>query len=151
MGLSLRRSARGPSRLPPRTGGTAGTPAGPLSSREWTGRRRSRAATFRLSNARPSTRSRTGRRDLSITSGTRTLVGLEAERLLGELEGGDALLFPSGSGATTALALAMLEPGATVAVADGGYWGTVALLRGELGRWGLEVVSVRPDRLAAQR
>jgi cystathionine gamma-synthase len=68
-------------------------------------------------------------------------VGLEAERLLGELEGGDALLFPSGSGATTALVLAMLEPGATVAVADGGYWGTVALLRGELGRWGLEVVT----------
>jgi cystathionine gamma-synthase len=66
-------------------------------------------------------------------------VGLQAERLLGELEGGDALLFPSGAGATTALALAMLEPGSTVAVAGGGYWGTVALLR-ELGRWGLDVV-----------
>ncbi len=38
-------------------------------------------------------------------------VGAEVERLLGELEGGPALLFPSGSGATTALALAMLEPG----------------------------------------
>jgi cystathionine beta-lyase/cystathionine gamma-synthase len=68
-------------------------------------------------------------------------VGLEAERLLGELEGGHALLFPSGAGATTALVLALLEPGATVAVADGGYWGTVALLLGELGRWGLEVVT----------
>jgi cystathionine gamma-synthase len=66
-------------------------------------------------------------------------VGLEAERLLGELEGGDALLFPSGAGATTALVLAMLGPGARVAVADGGYWGTVGLLRGELGRWGLAV------------
>jgi len=66
-------------------------------------------------------------------------VGLEAERLLGQLEGGEALLFPSGAGATTALALAMLEPGSTVAVAAGGYWGTVALLR-ELGRWGLRVV-----------
>ena len=67
-------------------------------------------------------------------------VGVEAERLLGELDGGHALLFPSGSGATTALILALLEPGATVAVADGGYWGTVALMRGELARWGLNVV-----------
>ncbi len=68
-------------------------------------------------------------------------VGLEAERLLGELEGGEALLFPSGAGATTALILALLQPGATVAVADGGYYGTVGLLRGELGRWGLDVVT----------
>jgi cystathionine gamma-synthase len=28
-----------------------------------------------------------------------------------------------------------------VALADGGYWGTVALLEAELGRWGLEVVA----------
>jgi cystathionine gamma-synthase len=68
-------------------------------------------------------------------------VGLQAERLLGELEGGQALLFPSGAGATTALVLALLAPGATVAVADGGYWGTVGLLAGELGRWGLNVMS----------
>jgi cystathionine gamma-synthase len=67
-------------------------------------------------------------------------VGLEGERVLGELDGGHALLFPSGTGATTALALAMLAPGARLAVADGGYWGTVGLLRGELGRWGLDVV-----------
>jgi cystathionine gamma-synthase len=66
-------------------------------------------------------------------------VGVEAERLLGELEGGPALLFPSGSGATTALALALLAPGAKVAIARGGYWGTVGLLRGELTRWGVEV------------
>ena len=68
-------------------------------------------------------------------------VGLEAERLLSELEGGHALLFPSGMGATTALVLALLEPGATVAVADGGYWGTVGLLRGEFERWGVEMVT----------
>jgi cystathionine gamma-synthase len=68
-------------------------------------------------------------------------VGHEAERLLGELEGGQALLFSSGSGATAALALALLKPGDTVAVADGGYWGTVALLDGELGRWGLQTVA----------
>ena len=67
-------------------------------------------------------------------------VGVEAERVIGELEGGAALLFPSGSAATVALVLALLGPGARIAVADGGYWGTVALLRGELERWGLEVV-----------
>ncbi|MBV8217158.1 MAG: PLP-dependent transferase [Solirubrobacterales bacterium] len=65
-------------------------------------------------------------------------VGVEAERLIGELEGGQALLFSSGSGATTALLLTMLKPGATIAVADGGYYGTVGLMR-ELSRWGLNV------------
>ena len=68
-------------------------------------------------------------------------VGVEAERLLSELEGGTALLFPSGMGATTAVVLAWLGPGATVAVAEGGYYGTVSMLRGEFGRWGLEVVT----------
>jgi cystathionine gamma-synthase len=68
-------------------------------------------------------------------------VGLEAERLIGELEGGTSLLFPSGMGATTALVLGMLEPGARVAVADGGYYGTYGLLSGHLSRWGLQVTS----------
>jgi cystathionine gamma-synthase len=36
--------------------------------------------------------------------------------------------------------LGLLSPAATVAIADGGYFGTVGLLRGELTRWGLEVV-----------
>jgi cystathionine gamma-synthase len=67
-------------------------------------------------------------------------VGLEAERVLGELEGGHALLFSSGMGATTALVLALLGPGARLAVARGGYYGTVRLLADELERWGLEVV-----------
>jgi len=67
-------------------------------------------------------------------------VGAEAERLVGELDGGRALLFPSGAGATVSLMLATLSPGATVAVADGGYFGTVGLLRGELARWGLELI-----------
>src|ERR671911_414683 len=39
--------------------------------------------------------------------------GVEAERKLAELEGGRALLFPSGSGAATALLLAFLESGKT--------------------------------------
>ncbi|MDQ6816018.1 MAG: PLP-dependent transferase [Actinomycetota bacterium] len=68
-------------------------------------------------------------------------VGLEAESVLGELEGGHALLFPSGAGATTALLLAMLRPGASVAVADGGYYGTVGLLRDELSNWGLRMAT----------
>ena len=50
-------------------------------------------------------------------------------------------MFPSGAGATTALVFALLGPGAKIAVADGGYWGTVGLLRGELGRWGIEVIT----------
>lgn len=69
-------------------------------------------------------------------------VGVEAERALSELEGaesGHALLFPSGSAATAALVLALVEPGARIVVADGGYWGTVALLRDHLQRWGIEV------------
>ncbi len=66
-------------------------------------------------------------------------VGVEAERLIGELEGGPALLFPSGAGATTAVALGLLAPGARVAIADGGYYGTVALFRTHLSRWGIEV------------
>jgi cystathionine beta-lyase/cystathionine gamma-synthase len=68
-------------------------------------------------------------------------VGLEAERVLGELEGGHAVLFASGTGAVTSLLLAVLAPGATVAIAEGGYYGTVGLLRQELGRWGLELVT----------
>ncbi|HEV3480341.1 MAG TPA: PLP-dependent transferase [Gaiellaceae bacterium] len=66
-------------------------------------------------------------------------VGAEVERALGELEGGDALLFPSGAGATTALLLTLLEPGKTVALADDAYYGTGVLMR-MLERWGLQVV-----------
>jgi cystathionine gamma-synthase len=65
--------------------------------------------------------------------------GVEAERRLGELEGGHALLFPSGSGATTALLLTFLEPGRTVAVTKDAYYGTPTLMR-MLGRWGLRMV-----------
>jgi cystathionine gamma-synthase len=65
--------------------------------------------------------------------------GVAAERVLGELEGGEALLFPSGSGAITALVLALLEPGQTIALAEGSYYGT-ALLFGALERWGVRFV-----------
>ena len=66
-------------------------------------------------------------------------VGVEVERLLGELEGGEALLFASGMGATTALVLALLAPGNTVALAEDAYYGTGVLLT-ELERWGLRHV-----------
>ncbi len=65
--------------------------------------------------------------------------GAEAERALGELEGGTALLFPSGAGATTALVLSRLAPGDTIALAAGCYFGTGVLFRA-LERWGLGVV-----------
>jgi cystathionine gamma-synthase len=62
-----------------------------------------------------------------------------AEASLGELEGGHALLFPSGAGATTALVLSLLEAGRKVAVAQDAYYGTIGTLAA-LGRWGLEHV-----------
>jgi cystathionine gamma-synthase len=65
--------------------------------------------------------------------------GAAAEQALAELDGGHALLFPSGTAAATAVALALLEPGATIALADGAYYGTGRLF-GTLARWGLEVV-----------
>src|SRR4051812_2195629 len=65
--------------------------------------------------------------------------GVAAEEALGELEGGEALLFPSGSGAITALVLAFCEPGQTIALAEGAYYGT-SLLFGALEKWGLRFV-----------
>jgi cystathionine gamma-synthase len=65
--------------------------------------------------------------------------GADAERRLGELDRGHALLFSSGAGATTALVLAFLWPGNTIALAEGGYYGTGVTFR-ELGRWGLRVI-----------
>lgn len=62
-----------------------------------------------------------------------------AETALGELDGGTALLFPSGAGATTALVLSLLEPGDTIALAAGGYYGTGGTFAA-LARWGLRVV-----------
>ena len=61
-----------------------------------------------------------------------------AEAALGALDGGTALLFPSGAGATTALVLSLLEPGDTIALARGGYYGTGATFAA-LSSWGLGV------------
>jgi cystathionine gamma-synthase len=62
--------------------------------------------------------------------------GVAAERALGELDGGAAVLFASGTAATTAIALALLEPGQTIALAADAYYGTGTTFR-ELERWGL--------------
>jgi cystathionine gamma-synthase len=62
-----------------------------------------------------------------------------AEVALGELDGGTALLFPSGAGATTALALSLLQPGDTIALAAGCYYGTGATFDA-LTRWDLRIV-----------
>ncbi len=63
----------------------------------------------------------------------------EAERQLGELDGGTALLYPSGSGATTGLVLGLLQPGDTIALAEGCYFGT-SVTFDALERWGLRYV-----------
>lgn len=63
----------------------------------------------------------------------------EAEAALGALDGGTALLFPSGTGAATALALSLLRPGDTIALAAGAYFGTGKLFEA-LEPWGLRHV-----------
>src|SRR5437763_5016201 len=65
--------------------------------------------------------------------------GAAAERALGELEGGDALLYGSGTSAVTACVMAFCRPGTTVALAQGAYYGTGVTLR-LFEPWGLEIV-----------
>ncbi len=65
--------------------------------------------------------------------------GVAAETELGRREGGEALLYPSGMGATATVLLAFARPGATVALAEGAYYGTGKLLA-LLGQWGLSYV-----------
>ena len=65
--------------------------------------------------------------------------GVEAEARLGALEGGTALLYPSGAGATSSLVLGLLKPGDTIALAAGAYFGTSVTFRA-LERWGISTV-----------
>ncbi len=65
--------------------------------------------------------------------------GVEAERRLGELDGGHAVLFSSGTGAAISFALAFLSPDDTIALAEGAYFGT-GVGFDELARWGLRHV-----------
>jgi cystathionine gamma-synthase len=65
--------------------------------------------------------------------------GLAAEHALGELEGGQALLFASGMAAATATVLALSAPGKTIALGEGCYYGTTRLFE-LLARWGVRYV-----------
>ncbi len=65
--------------------------------------------------------------------------GAAGEARLGELEGGEALLFASGMSAETAVLLAFARPGTNVALAEGAYFGTSLLLR-SLEPWGVRFV-----------
>ena len=65
--------------------------------------------------------------------------GAAAERALGALEGGEALLFGSGTSAVTACVFAFCRAGMTVALAEGAYYGTGVTLA-QFAPWGLNVV-----------
>jgi cystathionine gamma-synthase len=73
-----------------------------------------------------------------------------AEHALGELDGGEALLFASGSAAVASVILALLEPGKTVALAEGAYYGTGVLFE-ELSRWGLRHVEFDQTQAPPER
>jgi cystathionine gamma-synthase len=64
--------------------------------------------------------------------------GVAGERALGELEGGDALLYASGTSAATGCVFAFCRPGTKVALAEGAYFGTGVTLA-QFAVWGLEV------------
>lgn len=54
--------------------------------------------------------------------------GVACEEALGALDGGHALLYPSGMAAVTTVVLTMLRPGGTIALAEGAYYGHRTLL-----------------------
>lgn len=65
--------------------------------------------------------------------------GVEVEQVLGALDGGEALLYPSGMGAVTGALLTLARPGGTIALAAGSYYGTAALFD-HLTPWGVRYV-----------
>lgn len=65
--------------------------------------------------------------------------GVACEETLGALDGGHALLYPSGMGAVTTVVLTMLRPGGTIALAEGAYYGHRVLFD-HLAPWGVNVV-----------
>ncbi|HXQ87399.1 MAG TPA: PLP-dependent aspartate aminotransferase family protein [Gaiella sp.] len=65
--------------------------------------------------------------------------GTACEEALGALDGGHALLYPSGMGAVTTVVLTMLPPGGTIALAEGAYYGHRVLFD-HLAPWGVNVV-----------
>ena len=65
--------------------------------------------------------------------------GEAVEAELGELDGGSALLFPSGMSAVATVLLTLGRPGGIVALAEGAYYGTGVLFR-LLEPWGVRLV-----------
>jgi cystathionine gamma-synthase len=65
--------------------------------------------------------------------------GEAVEAELGALDGGRALLFPSGMAAVTTVLLTLGRPGGLVALAEGAYYGTGVLVR-LLEPWGVRLV-----------
>ena len=65
--------------------------------------------------------------------------GVACEEALGGLDGGHALLYPSGMGAVTTVVLTMLRSGGTIALAAGAYYGHRVLFD-HLAPWGVNVV-----------
>jgi cystathionine gamma-synthase len=65
--------------------------------------------------------------------------GTAAEEDLGALEGGEALLYSSGTAAVTACVFALCRPGSTIALAEGAYFGT-GVTFAQFAPWGLNVV-----------
>ena len=65
--------------------------------------------------------------------------GAACEEALGALDGGHALLYPSGMAAVTCVVLTMLRPGGTIALAEGAYYGHRTLFE-HLAPWGVNVV-----------
>jgi cystathionine beta-lyase/cystathionine gamma-synthase len=65
--------------------------------------------------------------------------GVACEEALGALDGGHALLYPSGMGAVTTVVLTMLRSGGTIALAAGAYYGHRVLFD-HLAPWGVSVV-----------
>ena len=65
--------------------------------------------------------------------------GVACEEALGALDGGHALLYPSGMGAVTTVVLTMLRPGSTIALAEGAYYGHRVLFD-HFAPWGVQVV-----------
>ena len=87
----------------------------------------------------------------STTRASATPPASAAEQALGELEGGEALLFASGMGAATSVVLAFLRAGRRRSRwPRARYYGTSVLFR-ELETLGAGVRRVRPDRGAAGR
>jgi cystathionine beta-lyase/cystathionine gamma-synthase len=74
-----------------------------------------------------------------------------AEQALAQLEGGErALLFASGMGAMTCALMGLLSAGDEVLCSAALYGGTYKLLRDVLGRFGVRMRRVAPERLASE-